>query len=329
MMGESGHNILEGKKAVARVKKQHYVPQFYLRRFTDERGLVHVFDKFTTQGFKTPVANVASETGFYDIPRELADGLDDPQIVEKALERVEQGFAKALEDVLEELPLHRRKLGLERKIIHRKRREALAYALAIQIARTRQARNFNIELQGKLLRAIMDRVVGVEAPGISLDDYSLEYKPEFAPLDHARMLFGARFVRALADALFSHIWVLGVNRTSHMFYTSDSPVVKYAHVRNRAIGTSGYGSPGIEVAFPMSPRVILVMWDRRYWKDLHMLDGRGIQLDEQNVSYYNSLQVSQSYRQVYCPGDDFALAEGICSEYPEVCSEEREQVRVV
>lgn len=47
-------------------KRQHYVPRFYLRRFADPKGQVTVFDRVSARGYRTSVANVAVESGFYD-----------------------------------------------------------------------------------------------------------------------------------------------------------------------------------------------------------------------------------------------------------------------
>src|SRR5690242_5347543 len=51
------------------VKLQHYVPQFYLRRFADAKDLVRVVDLSDGgRAFRTNIRNAAAETRFYDIP---------------------------------------------------------------------------------------------------------------------------------------------------------------------------------------------------------------------------------------------------------------------
>ena len=46
--------------------RQHYVPQFLLRNFTDGEGRLWVFDKQTGKPFSKSPAKVAAECGFYD-----------------------------------------------------------------------------------------------------------------------------------------------------------------------------------------------------------------------------------------------------------------------
>src|SRR5208282_3756441 len=48
-------------------KLHHYVPQFYLKRFTDH-GRFWAFDKVTNQSFPTNPKGIAAETHFYESP---------------------------------------------------------------------------------------------------------------------------------------------------------------------------------------------------------------------------------------------------------------------
>ena len=68
-----------------KVKNQHYVPQFYLRKFVYSNDRLHVFDKFSKRSFQTNVKNIASETGFYDFH---------PDIQNEFREKAAQGGVK-------------------------------------------------------------------------------------------------------------------------------------------------------------------------------------------------------------------------------------------
>ena len=50
----------------------HYVPQFYLRRFTDRGGQLWVWDKLKDRIFQANPKKVAAENNFYWM-QELAD----------------------------------------------------------------------------------------------------------------------------------------------------------------------------------------------------------------------------------------------------------------
>jgi hypothetical protein len=53
-----------------------------------------------------------------------------------------------------------------------------------------------------------------------------------------------------------------------------------------------------------------------FFKELKKNDRKFIYLNEDNVTYYNSLQVLQSYRQIYCLSNNFDLADDIYKQNP-------------
>ena len=83
----------------------------------------------------------------------------------------------------------------------------------------------------------------------------------------------------------------------------------------------GWDSYGVEITFPLTPRLILILCERTAFPCLAQLDEHIVPLTLDQVAYYNSLQVILSYRSVYCPVGEFLLAAEICNEHPEVCSQ--------
>ena len=96
------------------VKQEHYVPRFYLRRFSDN-DKISVFDIKGERIFTTNIKKIACNNRFYDLnSNELSDALrsqkeicnihddvfekecNDVQFVEKALSRLEDKFSSQL-----------------------------------------------------------------------------------------------------------------------------------------------------------------------------------------------------------------------------------------
>ena len=134
------------------------------------------------------------------------------------------------------------------------------------------------------------------------------------------MMFSSRELDVFRNTLRVHIWMVTLNhRAPQLLYTSDTPVVLQSH--NKSIGPGGVplgvglGSPYIEIAFPLDPKHVLIMFDRVGFKEHTYLDCRCVRLDASNISYYTSLQVLRSYRQVYAPVDDFDLARDVCERF--------------
>src|SRR5690349_1247688 len=90
-------------------KKQHYVQQSYLRRFSSDEKRVFVYDKVLQKSFQNSISDVAQESHFYRLPDNLKteDGkpinVDDPLIVEKAFQKIEGGANQDIQ-ILIDLP---------------------------------------------------------------------------------------------------------------------------------------------------------------------------------------------------------------------------------
>jgi hypothetical protein len=65
-------------------KPHHYVPRFYLERFTDAEGRLWAWDKVRNVSFPTAPLRVAAETHFYR-QDDLAEAGHDPLTLEKQL----------------------------------------------------------------------------------------------------------------------------------------------------------------------------------------------------------------------------------------------------
>jgi hypothetical protein len=162
------------------------------------------------------------------------------------------------------------------------------------------------------------------------DQYvTLKYNDHLATADQMRQLIDADEIEKISVDLLKHIWVVGINRTMQPFYTSDNPVVKMPHILAPGRSLTGFRSQGIEIAFPLSPTHILVMYERRHHYQVYgRMDNSVNRLNAFGVERYNQWQVKQSYRQVFCTKKEFEQAEGVCRRFPEVCDPERNRVNV-
>jgi hypothetical protein len=296
-----------------KVKREHFIPEFYLKMFCSENDQLWVYDKFTKRVFKTNVANIASESYFYDLPDSAMTENIDKQTVEAILSRMEDNFKNTLDEMLDLISTKRR--------ITRNQKRTLAFHLAIQYLRTSEHRRQYVESSEKMAHVLLTEMATASRLDISMDDYVVEFDRQYASLYHTKHMSNPRLLDPFIKALENHIWILGENKTSQPFYASDVPIVKKAHGRS-----SGVESEGIEIAFPLTPKYILIMKERRFFKTLKNLDCRCKVLDKGEVSYYNELQVFRSYQQIYCPLNSFSQAKTICLKHPEICTPDRTRV---
>lgn len=306
-------------------KKQHYVQQSYLRRFSSNQKQINVYDKVLGRAFVNGILDVAQESHFYRLPDGLESKdpsvtIDDPLIVEKAFQKIESRFSQNVQTLID-LPAT--------ASIPIETRENLSAFITIQLLRTRAYRNLIVEIGEKLARAIAEDAIKKE-----YGEESLKYAPKISYSDQAAGLFQSQQIfnfdkiKEYAGVLQNHIWILGINDTGTPFYTSDNPAVKHSPFKDQ-LSAIGIASPGIEIAFPLSSSRILIIADREFYGFYeNSSDLQSRKLDSENVKYYNSLQVLDSERQVYCEKPDFALVENMIKKNPSLGEKNCDRVEI-
>lgn len=305
---------------MTKTKTQHYVPQSYLRRFAGDGNALFVFDKIQGKEFVSSVSNVACENYFYDIPEDLAGragvGI---QAIEEFLAHVDMTYSVAVDRLLKAVDK-----GKMKRVIERDQKIEMAQFIALQMLRTREQRDLLAEQIERMSEAMLSLM-----PDYSPDRFRVAADRNWVAQFQMGFMLSPETLEPLKHVLCNHIWFVGINDTSSPFYTSDTPVVRRAHYHHPVRSYSGLASPGIEIALPLTPRHILVLCERMAFSRYEGLDCTPVTLDRKHVTYYNSLQVSQSYRQTYCPSNEFGLAKEICRSHPEICSVDRTRIEVV
>lgn len=261
---------------MSKVKKEHLVPESYLKRFTYNGSQLFVFDKFTKRPFPANINDIAAESYFYDIPPEFVTGKVKQQITEEILSDIETSFSNVSHGIIEAIE--------NNGSITANQKGAMSYFLTVQILRTRKIRN--------LLQVVLNE--------------------KMAKLKQAELMFNPAKHNHIIKFFKNHIWIIGINKTRQSFYTSDNPVVRRPHLNHPARSFTGFDSQGIEIAFPLSSRCIILMFEKTFFKHFIGLDCKSIPLLKEHVIEYNSLQVIQCNRQIYCMSNDFRIAEQIC-----------------
>ena len=313
------------------VKKGHFVPQFYLKGFASTHERLHTFNKFTKKSYISNVRDTASEFRFYDIHPdihqnfmdnvaenndnpvdiEIIEKVQDPQFIEHALGEKETVLGAIFPKILKVIENGKR--------LTDEQRGCMAEFIALQYLRTPEIRRTLIDLRENILTNILRKFY-------EMPEAYAEYDERRASLDHAQMMFDPNLLSQLINIIANHVWIFGENFTSHDLYTSDTPVVMRSHSPHPHMGI-GIGSYGIEIAFPLTPRYILSIYDRKAFPKFERIEERTIPLISGHVEYYNSLQVLQSYRSIYSRSGDFLSAVEICAEHPEVCTPDRIRIQ--
>lgn len=280
-------------------KRQHFVPQWYLRLFRSNpgeqepgRARIWTLDKPTMDVRNSRVHEVASRRNFHDV----AVPGDEEMFENLFAEHLEPNFQKIHLGLLRQLQ-SQGWFGPETKI-------KLAPHLVIQHFRTAKGRE---ELR-------------VQADAVSQAMFQLaqQMKPEFRELElrtsigagmHMDFTLDLDHVMSMAEQLCRHVWLVARVKDGSRLWTSDAPL---------ASERRGWGAPGASVVFPLDPRHLLHLIDRQAARreGLEELEGHILLLQRGGAEYYNLLQLARADRQVFSPNGEFAGAEHLRARHP-------------
>lgn len=303
---------------------QHYVPQFLLRAFgTGKRDRLHVFDKQTGKTFQASVRKLATEGGFYDFEFQGV-----PATLETSLSELESKAAELLSPVVRDASLT--SLDLDGLAV-------LSSFLAVQLTRTRAAR----EMQSDISRHLADtlrRHAGDDPERLrQVNEYiGSPADANTQVMEHAGLISHAS--EHFAPLLLDKAWWLGRTTDHNPLLIGDHPVVLQNQFGPGS--TLGLSALGIEIYFPLSPSLILAIYDpplmnrmKQVIKDkgveadtrlvalLAAMDtGTAVELDPANVENMNSLQIAFAERFVFSSSGDFRLAVDMIRTDPNIVS---------
>ncbi len=301
-------------------KKQHYVPQFYLSAWsTPGNHQIYVYDKISEKPRVNNIEDVASERYFYDFnPNEIFSeayiGKLRKQGIQFNADERFQGIERAFSEEIEAPFSTLSKAIIDKALVatpwtihncyfldEEKKAEFSSY-LMFQFIRTKRIRTGIQESAECLAQALTD----MGFPPSAVEKYMLS--KESAKKIHVQMLLDEKELSEISGLFYSLTWMLGINRTKKKLYTTDSPIGTYGHIKHPFISTNGLNSKGVEVFFPLSPDVILLMVDGTYHKHCLPFERRYIEItNEKSIECYNSLLATQARRDIYSFDGDFSL----------------------
>lgn len=265
-------------------KLHHYVPQFHLRRFADERGQLWAWDKQSDRIFRTSPGGIAAETQFYRLTQYEPEG-HDPLTLEKQLSQMEGEVTLITDQWLEWL---RQMQPLDKVPIPRINRWIVARYLAVQMLRTLDTR--------ELLAAIVENERGKPVDAQEAREL------------HTELMWNPQVVEKFTKRFMNSMWIFARNDTATPFLTSDNPV-SFRSPDNRQWLRSLILVPGAYLVFAMSPDVVLYCHPRvGAFRKLGKFADRlsPVVLDDGMVESENSGQAFMASRFVISNRQDFA-----------------------
>jgi hypothetical protein len=287
-------------------KNQHQVPKSYLRRFTDDGNHLYAFDKQKLRSFRSHVDKIACQRHFYDLTSKHIKEKIDPQYIEnEALQDIDCKLGKLIEDIIGKAD---KRIPLE---INEK--NDFSQHVVFQMLRTQATREFIKQYEEEEFTEKYRK-----CPEYKGQNITVKLNKEFIAVKHIKIMFDPDLMTKAATIILNSIWIIGINRTSNLFYTSDNPVVIKRHVDFPGLMIVALDDPSMETAYPLSPKHILLIRERSHFIESAHLDCKSLDFNVPgNIDNYNELQVSQSHRQVYSRKNEFSTALNICKKFPQ------------
>ena len=236
-------------------KKEHYVPQCYLRNFSSKLNneKINVFDKVKGEvRLNQKILDNASERYFYDIDvskiiceisqdkrqgfidminshMDEFEGFNKQDIEKYFSSEIEEGFSSLLKSVIENTQNATKWYKTNCYSLTTNEKIPMSFYLAYQFIRTKKMREFFKEGSIKFSKSIAVKLWNIQHPNakekLTIDNVDSTIGKETLKVQHAAMMFSSDTIEEFAKAFYEHEWIISINKTKIPFWTSDAPIV--------------------------------------------------------------------------------------------------------
>jgi len=265
-------------------KKQHYVPKFYLKLFSQKSKYLWIYNLKSKESFQVPIKNLCYEKYFY------AKNLE----FEKALSLIEQKQAETLHKLVDAQDFAN--FGHE-DFYH------IRLFLLLQSSRTKDAKvisnKYTEFFVADFVKPLLKSSEDLKRKGITeefIDSLEITF-----PDDH----MSAMSVALSGVELISDLEpILIINKSNRNFICSDAPIVLYNYIKIKNTNTTGYQFPGLQIFCPLNKDILLLLFDKNLY-DLKRGTGSTIFINrDSDVDSINKLQLVNCLDNVFFSKED-------------------------
>lgn len=263
---------------MAENKRQHFIPQFYLRYFSlnKEDKQVCIYNLDREKYFEGNIKTICSKDYFYDKDGQL----------EKTLSLMEGAVSKTIGKIIESETI---------KFEGAEEFSRFLSFVCMQYGRTK--------LQGEINTQIANKIFDYYKPRISKEKGIDMETLKAMKMKHPHPVLHSLLYSLLSGVIISDMnMVLLKNNTSIEFITSDSPVIRFNPFFNKLKQnkqTGGFAQRGLILYFPLTPRFAIMFFDNSYYL-LKKLKNTLININDKNeIRRLNGLQIIFCHENIY------------------------------
>lgn len=257
--------------------RQHFIPQCYLSNFSFEGKKIWVYNKTRSKSYQTTIDQICYIKDFYSIKdnnlAKVSQGKISRLSIEKSFfaDNIEPEFSVILKSFITSIDDYIENYSHKPLIIEEGMKSLLSLHITIQFLRMPEIRDYNINFNKSFTKAIQNlrsKIKNTSSEFVNLanelEDYAINMD---ASLYQCIFGYGDKdIVDSFAKRIFDNIWTVYISKDGS-FHTSDFPILMEPHVpdvEQECLGLCQYGS---EITYVISPKVLLKIWDKRYFND--------------------------------------------------------------
>lgn len=301
--------------------QQHYVPQFYLRKFGLKKKsgfTVKCFNKETGKEFVGSVDQVCMENHFYDKGA--------PPKIEKLFSQKEKEHSKVYHKIIKNESI--KNLSTSEKYF-------MCEYVFIQNERTRSTRERYVQIVKEVYKKFEKEKDFPKFDNLppKYQEWLLESRGQMAQFNIMFNVFqdedgniqsSSEIIGYISDLK----WNLTKSTLSKEFYASDHPVVVFNPIYSGddivGYGTASYRAEGVEIFFPLSPKLCLILYDKNRSEYRKVKPERIVK--EAELNWINTQIIAMAHRTVFARTNDFQFVKSCLSNFPELKDPERNRI---
>ena len=291
-----------------------------MRKFSNNDKCIYAYDKQHSKKYQASLMSVCFEDDLYSISNDYLErnkAENGSKINRLSIES--DHFAKMIEPMFSQLLKTIDEIKNEwitnkeyyRLNFYEKREIALH--IVTQYFRLPQLQEATVDdyiRMGKASIDMMKHVMSTQTGNEAFKDLQIEIKCE-KPVLHANLTYlNDEMLMEFADVIASNYWVFWVS-LEHDFYTSDFPLVVEPHVPNVRPTYMGLSQYGGELTYPLSPSIVLSVFDKNFFENKASLDCSFIITDGKEIRRQNMLRYFYATHHVFSYKNDFSLIDFI------------------
>lgn len=297
--------------------RHHYIPQCYLKNFTNDNKGVWVYNKDLSRFYQTSIDKICYIDNLYSITNtdfiNSSKGIINRLSIETDYfaNNIEKEYGLILKGIISKINRAVQSNQLPNVRITSEEKNAIAKHISIQFLRHPKMQQYDINhvnsLKGFVKSLLADAGVYENEVNKGIKE-SIEREEDPAICQYYCGMGEEDLIQYFIAALSRNYWILHIS-TGNFFYTSDFPITVEAYVKDVKKECLGLAQYGGVLTFPLSKNLLLKIWDYRYFEEKEKDDGCCEVANDKFIRQENIRQYLYANRLVISSQKEFSIIE--------------------